>query len=230
MQAKEKLSDYAHDKLKEMILNNTFMPSEHLDESALCELLNISRTPLREAINRLVNENLLVAVPQKGIFVPDLSIQDVTEIFRARKMFEPMIIMLSADKMDRNVLLNYRQDTLSLLEKQDIAALHELDYDFHSYINVSCGNHYVYQCYVLISDQFQRVRTQNFYPVERAVKGAKEHLVILDNLIKGNYSPLPRLILDHIKSTENYYYKKVLENNICEDYVDFIKQNADEFR
>ena len=151
MQAKEKLSDFAHDKLKEMILNNTFKPGEHLEEAALCDMLKISRTPLREAINRLVNEHLLIAVPQKGIFIPDLSIQDVTEIFRARKMFEPMIIMLSADKMDRDVLMKFRQDTLALLEKQDIKALHDLDYKFHGYINASCGNHFIYQYTVLIN-------------------------------------------------------------------------------
>ncbi len=230
MQAKEKLSDFAHDKLKEMILNNTFKPGEHLEEAALCDMLKISRTPLREAINRLVNEHLLIAVPQKGIFIPDLSIQDVTEIFRARKMFEPMIIMLSADKMDRDVLMKFRQDTLALLEKQNIKALHDLDYKFHGYINASCGNHFIYQYTVLISDQFQRVRTQNFYPVERAINGAKEHIVILDNLIRGEYDELPQLMLDHIKSTESYYYKKILENDISEKNIDFIKKNPADFR
>lgn len=230
MQTKEKLSDFAYNRLKEIILNNTFKPGEHLEEAVLCDMLKISRTPLREAINRLVNEHLLIAVPKKGIFIPDLSIQDVTEIFQARKMFEPLLIMLSADKMDRDVLMKFRQDTIALLEKQDIKALHDLDYKFHGYINANCGNHFIYQYTVLISDQFQRVRTQNFYPVERAINGAKEHIVILNNLIRGEYDNLPQLMLDHIKSTESYYYKKLLENDMSEKNIEFMKKNADAFR
>lgn len=215
MENKAKLSDYAHDKLKELILDNTFKPGQHLEEVSLCELLKISRTPLREAINRLVNEKLLVAVPQKGIFVPELTIQDVVEIFKARKTIEPIVIMLSAASLDKTVILNFKKKTLEILKEKNPnpKSIHELDYQFHDYINKNCGNRYIYQHTSYISELFQRVRTQDFYPLERAINGAREHLEIMDSIISGKFDDLSALMLNHIKSTERYYYKRILEED-----------------
>ena len=225
MDSKQKLSDIAHAQLKGMILNNQFSPGEHLEETVLCDMLSVSRTPLREAINRLVNENLLIAVPQKGIFVPEMSVQNIADLFRARKLIEPMVIMLSAPNLDHTVLIEFKEKTEKMIVNQDISALHSLDYDFHSYINNNCGNQYIFQSVSFITDQFQRVRTQNFFPVERSINGAKEHLVIIDTILKAEYSALPDLMLNHITSTETYYFRKLLENRVAESNIEYLKRN-----
>ena len=225
MDSKQKLSDIAHAQLKRMILNNQFSPGEHLEETVLCDMLSVSRTPLREAINRLVNENLLIAVPQKGIFVPEMSVQNIADLFRARKLIEPMVIMLSAPNLDHAVLIEFKEKTEKMIVDQDISALHSLDYDFHSYINNNCGNQYIFQSVSFITDQFQRVRTQNFFPVERSINGAKEHLVIIDTILKAEYSALPDLMLNHITSTETYYFRKLLENSVAESNIEYLKRN-----
>lgn len=225
MQDKKKLSDIAYFKLKEMILNNKFKSGEHLEEIALCEMLGISRTPLREGINRLVNDQLLVSVPQKGIFVPEMSMQNISELFQARKMIEPMVIMLSAKYLDKNTLMDFRQKTLELLDIQDIDSLHRLDYRFHSYISENCHNQYLFQTASFLTDRFQRVRTQDFYPIERSINGAKEHLTIIDELIKGNFDEVPKLVLDHITSTEVYYYRKLLDNDTATKAIYFLKNS-----
>ena len=94
MSKKEPLKNIAYDKLKSMILNNEFAPNTYLDEKSLCELLSISRTPIREAINKLEYEDLVQTIPQKGIFVTDFSIQSVYELFQARKEIEPLILKI----------------------------------------------------------------------------------------------------------------------------------------
>ena len=233
MSEKEKLSDFAYKTLKQMILTNTFKPGEHLEEVSLSEMLKISRTPLREATNRLIYEDLLVSVPQKGIFVPDLSIQKTAELFRARKMIEPMVILLSAARLDKDTLLYFRRRTLELVDSKssntaDVASqLHTLDYEFHDYINRNCGNQYILRTVTYTSDHFQRVRTQDFFPLERAINGAREHLTIIDAIIQGDLDSLPSLMLEHITSTEKYYYKKLLSNDVVEKNIDYIKNNID---
>lgn len=232
MGQKEKLSDYAYKILKQKILSNSFKPGEHLEENNLCEMLNISRTPLREAVNRLMYEDLLVSVPQKGIFVPELSFQSTAELFRARKLIEPMVILLSADRVNKDVIMSFRNKTTVLLEHKgspeaNAAELHLLDYEFHDYFNTNCGNQYILRNVMYISDQFQRVRTQDFFPVERAVNGAIEHLKIIDALMNGEHDTLPTLILEHIKSTETYYYKKLLDDDVTRHNIDYLKQNMD---
>ena len=232
MKEKEKLSDFAYKQLKQRILANSFKPGEHLEEVSLCEMLSISRTPLREAINRLMYEDLLISVPQKGIFVPELSFQTTAELFRARKLLEPMVILLSVRRLDKDVLMSFRGRTSSLLEHKhleepDAALLHQLDYDFHDYINTNCGNQYILRNVTYISDHFQRVRTQDFFPVERAVNGALEHIKIIDAVLNGDLDSLPTLMLEHIISTESFYYKNLLNDDVPLANIEHLKHNID---
>ncbi|MEY8336850.1 GntR family transcriptional regulator [Lachnospiraceae bacterium 62-35] len=216
---KKTLNVYAYEKLKEMILNNEFGAGAHLEEKVLCDLLQISRTPLREAINRLVFENLVQTIPKKGIFVTELSIQFITELFQARKIIEPMVVMLSAKNLNMDRLVELRKQTIQLIQEEDVTAIHKLDYVFHDYLNSRCGNQHILKSINYISDQFQRVRTQDFYPKERALKGAHEHIRILDTLINEEYDALPQLIRQHITSTENYYFKNLLKPDPLEEQI-----------
>ena len=225
---KSKLSDIAHDRIKEMILNNRFRAGEHLDEVDLCALLNVSRTPLREAINRLVYENLLISVPQKGIFVPELTVQSITELFQARKLIEPIVMMLSAPFLDISILESYKHISQKLLKDEspdNVDKLHEIDFEFHHYIASMCNNQYILDANTSIEEQFQRVRTQNFYPRERAINGAKEHIDIIDKILDKDYESLPDCLLNHIVSTEKYYYKNLIEFSAADVSVHFIKKH-----
>lgn len=211
MAVKRPLNIYAYDTLKEMILNNEYAPGTHLEEKDLCERLNISRTPLRESINRLAFEGLLQTVPKKGIFIEELSIQFITELFQARKALEPMVVTMAAKNMDKDQLIEFRHQTIELIDTKDAMKLHKLDYKFHTYLNSKCGNRHLLRAIGNIGDQFQRVRTQDFYPVERATKGAYEHLDIIDALVNETLDLLPTLIQKHISSTEEYYFMNLLQ-------------------
>ncbi|RGY97792.1 GntR family transcriptional regulator [Clostridium sp. AM58-1XD] len=219
MHEKKPLNMYAYEKLKEMILNNEFKAGSHLEEKDLCELLSISRTPLREAINRLAYENLVQTIPKKGIFVTELSIQFITELFQARKLIEPIVVVLSAKNLNKDRLMDLRRKNISLINSEDIMGLHKLDYELHEYLNSRCDNQHLLKSITYISDQFQRVRTQDFYPRERALKGANEHITIIDSLVNEDFDSLPQLIQTHITSTESFYFKNLLRPNPIEDRI-----------
>lgn len=219
MSKKVPLNIYAYDKLKDMILNNEFKAGTHLEEKELCELLNVSRTPVREAINRLEFENLVHTIPKKGIFVTELSIQFITELFQARKLMEPIIVMLGVKNLNKDQLVSLREQTIELINSEDIMGLHKLDYVLHDYLNSKCDNQHLLKTITYISDQFQRVRTQDFYPKERALKGAYEHITMLDSLINGDLDSLPQQIQTHITSTETFYFKSLLKPNPFEKNI-----------
>ena len=82
----------------------------------------------------------------------------------------------------------------------------------------------------MFSQKLHGCRTQRTVlcvPVERAVNGAFEHLKIIDAIMNGDHDVLPSLILDHIISTENYYYKNMLDDDVPKQNIDFLKQNMD---
>lgn len=212
MAKREPLKNIAYHTLKNKILNNEFPPNTYLEEKALCELLNISRTPIREAINKLEFENLVQIIPQKGIFVTDFTIQSVAELFQARKLVEPLLLQLSGPVLNKDTLLEFRELTLAAIEANDIDQLCQIDCRLHNYFNSNCQNQFLTKLVAYITDQYQRVRTQNFYPQERTLQGAKEHIDMIDQLINDDFNTAQESLRKHIANTESYYFKNLLKS------------------
>ena len=84
------LANLVYDSLKELILTSQFDPSQRLDERTLAAQLGISRTPLREAIHRLVAEGFLRVEPRRGVFVNEKSKNEIVEILYVRAALESM--------------------------------------------------------------------------------------------------------------------------------------------
>ena len=217
MNKKSSLKDVAYQILKSKILNNEFAPNAYLDEKSLCAMLNISRTPIREAISKLEYENLVQTISQKGIFFLFLPIQSVTELFQARKMIEPIAMSLCCKNLNKDRLVEFREKTLRYIEVEDIDSLHRLDYDFHNYFFENCSNRHIKKVMSYILDQFQRIRTQDFYPTQRTIRGAKEHIEMINVLLRDEFDRIPEMTLNHISSTETYYYKSLMDIKGPED-------------
>lgn len=92
--------EVAYEALKGAILAQELKPGERLKESELAEKLGLSRTPVREAFNRLSSEGWLVHVPNQGAKVATWGIDDIQEIFAIRLQLEPYAAGLAVSKMD----------------------------------------------------------------------------------------------------------------------------------
>ena len=74
-------------------------PSSPISEYQLAAALNISRTPVREAIKRLEEDGLVWSVPNKGTFVSELSAKDIMEIYQVRERLEGLAARIAAEQM-----------------------------------------------------------------------------------------------------------------------------------
>ena len=195
--------------IKTKILNNEFSEGEYLEETKLAELFEVSRTPVREAINALENENLVQIIPKKGTFVTTLTTPIIKDLFQARHIIEPVAFELAFPHLDFEILLKYKDEFSINIENKDYKRLHQLDYEFHNYINSLCRNKYLIKFLSGISDNFQRVRTQDFYTERRTLGGAEEHLLLIDQIIEGNLNSAIILLKEHISNTEKYYFQSL---------------------
>lgn len=191
--------------IKDKILNNEYEQGSYLEEKMLATTFGVSRTPIREAISMLEKENLVQIIPKKGIFVTTLNLQAINELFQARYILEPESLKLAIDYLDTNYLKELQSKFFEEIKNEDYKSLHKLDYEFHNYINHNCTNRYIRQALDSVSDNFQRVRTQNFYQKERTIGGAEEHLEIIDFIINGNVKLAQEALMKHISATEKYY-------------------------
>ena len=139
-------SDRVLTDLRRMILTLELSPGAVVTEASLVELLGCSRTPLREALQRLSHEHLVVAVPRRGVTVADLSIVDFSALIQAEEGVESTVSRLAAeritdDQLDHLGELLARSDEAAAA--RDMAELVDLDFQIHTTFGVASGNRFL---------------------------------------------------------------------------------------
>ena len=149
--------DRAHMEIRSRILHGHFAPSERLSETALSEMLSVSRTPLREAMGRLVEEGLLERGPAGGCRVSSYSMQDIFDSNEIRGMMEGLAARLAAERgVDKKSLQTCRRiisrldDVLADLSAIDFDAYVHLNAAFHGWIAAAADS-------AIISREIERV-------------------------------------------------------------------------
>lgn len=205
MSKKENLTNQVYQDLKYKIINNQILPNTYLDEKQICEDLGVSRTPVREALVKLEWEGLVMSLPQRGIIVSDLSLQTIIELIQIRKVMEPMLLKPYLHCYQKETLLDFRRRIEQALEDQDYNLLRTLDYEFHKYLYEACNKRHVSKLLAYVSDQFQRIRTQEFYLQQRSISGANGHIEIIDALLHEEFDRVPDLLYEHVRNAEQTY-------------------------
>jgi DNA-binding GntR family transcriptional regulator len=102
------LPDHVYAVLKQRILSCALPPNQRLVEKKLCEELRVSRTPLREALNRLSHEELLAFQPHAGYRVADISLEGFRNLIELRAIVEPQAAALAAERATSEDLTELR--------------------------------------------------------------------------------------------------------------------------
>lgn len=97
------------DRLREMLLRGEFPPGGHLQEMALAEQMQVSRTPIREALRQLAQDGLLIYQPNRGFIVKRFALSDIMQAFQVRAVLEGLAARTLAEKG----LTSIQEQTLS---------------------------------------------------------------------------------------------------------------------
>jgi DNA-binding GntR family transcriptional regulator len=131
------LVNQAYQELKRIILEHQIPQGGKLNEAELAAALGISRTPVREAINRLAKEGLVESFPQRGAFVIQVSGEDVFELFLIRENLEGLAACLAAERMTESDLGTLESCVKGFKEpygKREIQRYAREDFKFHETI------------------------------------------------------------------------------------------------
>lgn len=210
METKQKrvnLKKFAYDEIKRKIVNCEHPPGELLNENVLATELNISRTPIREALSHLQEEGLVKIMPKKGILVSNITIADMSQIYQARLELEPFVVRISGPHLDSEELLRFRELFLVERNEDDILQQLETDTGFHRYLADQCNNKYIAQLMNKILDENKRVviSTKNKVRVEHS---HDEHLKLVELLLAKDYEVAATLMRSHIENCRDsaFYY------------------------
>jgi len=121
------IKDRVFDELKKDIINNTLLPGTKLKEEDIARTLGVSRTPVREAINRLEMEGFVRLIPQRGAYVARATERDVEEIFILRESLEGLAARLAAPRITDAIVDKLKTCVEGFSELEDELEL------FHAY-------------------------------------------------------------------------------------------------
>ncbi|MEO3784762.1 GntR family transcriptional regulator [Actinocorallia sp. B10E7] len=144
MSAGRRAADTAYEAVRQMILSGEVSPGDRLGESELAETLGLSRTPVREALQRLGADGLVEVLPHRGARVVAWTPADLTEIFELRSLLEPYAAARAARVgLDASALAELRglcADMEEAAARKDMAEVARLNSRFHAVVIDASGN------------------------------------------------------------------------------------------
>lgn len=123
--------EFVADRIREAILRGYLKPGQRLDQNEIAELLNVSRSPVREALRTLAAEGLVQVYPHRGAVVAELSPEELEEIYFIRGVLEGLAARLAAPKMDDDRIATLGEILQELEATTDPGRWVELNRRFH---------------------------------------------------------------------------------------------------
>lgn len=203
----DSISDQTYQQLEAMILSKEFGPGHVLEERPLSKILQVSRTPIRMALSRLLGEGLIVRLSNGLHAVNKIDVQDYLQLLQLRQLLEGEAAALAAETMPKAKVKELRSRVADLAKdkKPTVQEHWEIDDDFHSSIASSGGNPWLER---MIGDVRKRVRMCNIQRIpDRLQETCKEHLNILTAIESGDPAAARKAMDEHLSAVRAGFLK-----------------------
>ncbi|WP_394138992.1 GntR family transcriptional regulator [Cytobacillus oceanisediminis] len=191
--------DFAYQEIKNRILKCEFTPDQPIVEEELAKELEISRTPLREAMQRLELEELVVRQPNGRLKVAPVSAQEVRELFVVRSMLEGVIAAEAAEnctEQDIRHLSYFVQMVKQTSDERNMEDVSHYGSQFHTYLYELSQNKTAVKILRQLNDHITRYRRLAHFIDTK--KTSVEHEVILDFIKKKNKHNAESMMKNHV--------------------------------
>jgi len=201
LNTKRNLASEIYNSLKQDILWMRLKPGTMFTEQFLADIYKTSKTPVREALARLANDNLVMVLPHKGYIVKDISVMDLNNLFRFRGILECAAIEHAAQYATEEQLLKLDElaGNLKAFYEEEPHFNHSTfsNTDFHFYLVQLAGNPFLYDTFVNVIEQMQRfmwISTTDDL-IEQSVA---EHYEVVKFIRNGKVTEAQSLMKKHI--------------------------------
>ena len=206
-------ADQVYEKVLQAIRSGRYQPGERIREVELAGWLEVSRTPVREALRRLESDGLLTFESWRGVVVSDLNRQQVSELYAMREVLEGAAARMAARHIDDAEI-----ELLDLLLEQSEAAvddpqrLAKLNRKLHQTIYVAAHNQYLLQTLKQQENAIALLRGTTFASPGRADTAANEHRAIVEAICDRDADAAEAAARVHIANAQRARLRLILEN------------------
>jgi DNA-binding GntR family transcriptional regulator len=197
------LADWVTASLREAILNGYFESGEKLDQDRIAEELEVSRTPVREAMRRLESEGFVEVRPHYGAFIAKVSRQDIREVYEIRRVLEAEVVRQVTPLMPESVLDELERsltETEAQFDAGDSAKHFERDVYFHDTIANFVENKLLKEVLDGLTNRISIVRRfAQLRPGPHLAESFKEHRAILKAVRQRDPEQAAELMRVHLE-------------------------------
>ena len=175
-------SETAYRILKEKIVTIELPPASLLNEADLMTELNLGRTPIREALQRLAFENLVVILPRRGTIVADLNLRDLQKIFELRLELETCVVQFAAERATTEQIIEMETlfaDADDIIHSGDYHRLILLDIQAHRLLAQAAQNEFLAEILERLYTHVLRLWYVSLHKIKRLPEAIEEHRDII---------------------------------------------------
>ena len=197
------LAEMAYTAIKENILKLYFLPGQYLNEGALCALLNVGRTPVHQALQRLQHEGLVEIMPRKGVIVQPGSIAEILKILDSRATVESDLARNAAARITPDAAAELRDLARTGVYKKTSSQLEdfiEADRVFHAKFAELAGNPVLSDIARSLHDRSIRYWYLHLWQTFDGRATGDEHAAIADAIAAGDGEGAASALRAHIES------------------------------
>lgn len=215
----------AYEALLAMARDFAFKPGERLNEVGLAKRFEMSRVPLREALNRLASEGLLSAIPNQGFWARKLSASEITALLEVRADLEAAAAIRAIERGDDaelEDLLRFAERTFAGIGTSPLADLVASDEEFHMRVAEIAGNAERAAMLRNINVRIRFARQINLENPERLRASLAEHVAVARALKDRDSEAAARLVREHL-SLSAEEAAAVVERGLARIYAESIR-------
>src|ERR1700738_572752 len=194
----ETLSSLVAEELERMIIRGELQAGDRINESALAEMLSISRGPIREACRSLEKSNLVRVVMNRGVFVREMSVDQAAEIYDVRAHLFGLAGRLAAGRIRSQDVAELLAMVAEMQEAKYIDSYYPLNVAFHARLVELSGNRRVAELYYALGKELHLFRRRGLVGGHSMILSNREHLHIVDALSDHDCDLSERAMTDHV--------------------------------
>lgn len=202
-------SERVYQALRDDILNWELSPGTVLGEVELSHRLDVSRTPIREALPRLIREGLVQNIPGRGAIVAEISMAGISQLFQMREALETYAVRLAARAADRSAFTTLREQLREMRDGlatephpvDDFAEHYDLIGRFDTAIDQATNNLYLQNALRDLRGHLVRLRRLARRNPERMRRAAEEHLELCAAICAGDEVAASEATAQHIRNS-----------------------------
>lgn len=195
----ESLSEQAYQQIRQQIIQLDLAPGDVVREDALREQLDIGRTPIREALQRLAREHFVQVIPRRGMFVTSIDVSELSTLLETRFVLEPYAARLAAARGSAEqwsaMEAELMQAELATLPAKELMAT---DRRCHEIMWEAAENRFLLDTLDMLYAQSDRLWHQYLSDVPEMSHAVTEHIAILDALRSGDSGRAAALVEEHV--------------------------------